>query len=65
MEHQDLKTVCEDIFEEYDITDLKVENDNVVMKVKPKKTISDELLVIFYSIINSNFNPDFWRPPQI
>jgi len=60
-----IKEFCEEIFDGYNITDLKIEGDDVVMKVKPKVKISDELLVIFDRLTNPDINLNFGRPAEV
>lgn len=35
---EDIKELCEDVFEDYEIINLQLENDNVIMKIKPKQS---------------------------
>lgn len=65
MQSNKIKEFCEEIFDGYNITDLKIEGDDVVMKVKPKVKISDELLVIFDRLTNPDINLNFGRPAEV
>lgn len=51
MTSNDIKSICDDVFEDYEVTDFKIDGNDAIIKIRPKNKI--ERLNNFLKIINS------------
>jgi len=67
MQHEEiqLKSFCEEIFDDYDIQDFKIDGDDIVMKVKKKKSFAPDIRKILNSILEARSELNIRTPSKI
>lgn len=48
-----IKQICKEVFDDYEITNLSIDGDDAVLKIKPKR---GKILNDFFKIINGTSN---------